>query len=309
MHNPIIKHTKHLQQLVIKSKTQPNTAIYLLENNVRTPLFMLESITRLLCKQNEEGYSKWLKHSKKLEDVFGELDYYNALINENKKINYFSAKEIFYLSNKLNKINEKLNKRLVKKDFYLEWIESLLTSKIDFALTSNKNFIRNLCKSELQKSAYFFAKYPKYFDDMELQVHELRRKLRWISIYTQSFDGLFLYNTSKQVYKWEKEFITKADIASKFNVLPINKAIKNHILINKKGFFALSSVIRQLGNIKDEGLKLHAKNYIEKKLNTIPSATVLKNRNQQKKKLLQQAHSLLKSFFVTHKIHELIIEN
>ncbi len=309
MHNPLIKHAKQLQTLLIKSKTQPSSALYLLENNARTPLFMLESIARILYKQNETLYAKWLKVSKKLEDALGELDYYAYYIKENKTSSYFNVQEINYLAKKHNKALNKLNEKLVDKDYYLDWIDALLKSEINFNTAKEKKFIKELCDKELVKCAEFFSEFTAGFNDMELQVHELRRKLRWVSIYTQSFDGLFAYKTSRAKYKWESEFISKEETISKFNVLPTNKGIKTPIQINKKAFYALSSVIRQLGDIKDQGLKEHSKIYTEEKLDIKANPLTIKKRQDEEAKLLKDAHSLLKSFFETHKIHSLIIES
>lgn len=309
MHNPIIKHAKQLQTLLIKSKTQPSSALYLLENNARTPLFMLESIARILFKQNEIMYAKWLKVSKKLEDCLGTLDYYATYLKENKNVNYFSTEEIAYINKKHNKALNKLNEKLADKDYYLDWVDALLKSEINFNSAENKKFIKELCKKELIKCAEFFNDFTNGFNDMELQVHELRRKLRWISIYAKSFDGLFAYKTSRVAFKWEKEFISKLETTSKFNVLPIEKSIKVPIQLNKKAFYALSSVIRQLGDIKDQGLKAHTKKYTEEKLKIKANPLAIKKRLDEEAKLLKDAHVLLKSFFETHKIHLLIIEN
>lgn len=122
-------------------------------------------------------------------------------------------------------------------------------SNIDFDVTEPKNTTKllELIQTEVGKCAEFFYSHEE-FTDMEAHVHEMRRKLRWISIYAQSLSGLVALYNPRRDYGWESKFITQAEIKSPFNKLPAGDP---KIFMAKKPFLALSFLIRRLGEIKD----------------------------------------------------------
>ena len=168
-------------------------------------------------------------------------------------------------------------------------------------------------KSELIEACEFFNQFPKEFTDMEKQVHELRRKLRWVSIYGESFQGLIVLKEVKEKYLWEKSFITPKEIKNPYNKLPVSKKLNQNLSLNKKSFFALSNVISNLGIIKDKGFRLYLieksirKTNTEKGINSAILASKQLQANFTESTLLAQAHLLLKTYFNKYKIHDLLV--
>ncbi len=313
-HLPFQQYCKQLTAIIKKAKTQSDPSLFLYKNKARTILFMMESILRVSNKLFEDKeIAHWRIIVKKMEDALGEIDVYIVLLSDFSKLETINVKQLEYISHKLDKSVDKLNKKLKKHDFYLEDIKLMNAGfKINF---NDKNMVLQLheeIRSELKESCDFFNQFPKGFTDMEDQVHELRRKLRWISIYGESFQGLIALESTKEKYKWEKEFITKEELKNPFNKLPVKKNLNQYILFNKKAFYAMSYVIGNLGAIKDNCFRLI---YLEKsihKTNTEKgiNSSILAHKQLNVKythdSLLKEAHMLLKLYFNKYKIHEIL---
>ncbi len=148
---------------------------------------------------------------------------------------------------------------------------------------------------------------------MELHVHELRRNLRWISIYAQSLRGIVVLKDSQVKYHWEKDFVPESAAGSPYNKLPIKKGLKHYTFFNKKAFCALTFVIEELGKIKDEGLEIESlAKAIEKTVHyrsnsSTKLAVKALGSDQTLKQLLEKAHKLMYAFFVTHQIPKALI--
>ncbi|MBA2611006.1 MAG: hypothetical protein H0U95_03480 [Bacteroidetes bacterium] len=311
-HFPFQLFCKQLTDIFKKAKTNSNPAMFLYKNKARMQLFMAESILRVSNKLFEDKeIIEWHATIKKLEDYLGEIDHYLVLSADFSKLKTVQMPQLKYISDKLEKAVDKLNKKLIKHDFYLADLKKMNEGfKINF---NDKKLILKLqeeIRSELKESCDFFDQYPKAFTDMEEQVHELRRKLRWISIYGESFQGLIVLKETKEKYPWEKEFITKNEVINPFNKLPVKKNLVSHITFNKKAFYALSYVIENIGKIKDKGLSLEAleksvrKTSHEKNGESVKVATKQLNANYTHDSLLKEAHALLKSYFKKYKLHE-----
>jgi len=68
-----------LQTLLAKAAKQKNPALWLYQNNARTPLFMLEGLAKMYSGiHNNKKFTKLKEHFKFLEDVLGAIDYYDA---------------------------------------------------------------------------------------------------------------------------------------------------------------------------------------------------------------------------------------
>ena len=313
-HLPFQQYCKQLTAIYKKAKTQSNPALFLYKNKARTILFMMESVLRISNKLFEDKeITEWRDTVKKMEDALGEIDVYIVLLSDFSKLETVKVQQLEYISHKLDKSVDKFNKKLSKHDFYMEDIKKMSAGfKINF---NDKNMVLQLheeIRSELKESYDFFNRFPKGFTDMEDQVHELRRKLRWISIYGESFQGLIALNPTKETYKWEKEFITKEELKNPFNKLPVKKNLNQYILFNKKAFYAMSFVIGNLGVIKDNCFRLMYleksihKTSTEKGVNSYILAHKQLNVKYTHASLLKEAHVLLKLYFNKYKIHEIL---
>lgn len=316
--------TKHLAlqnpgsqilELLQKSISQTNPAWFLYKSEVRTPLFLAESLTRLL-EQLPHGKEmlKAGKKIKKLEDSLGAIEDYDShylLFSKNKNIKKEEAD--YFFEKRENAVN-KLNEKLIKKDFYQELYHRLSgPHSPDF---DNKLLLKNiklLIAKEWKDCFGFYEQHKSGFDSMEDQVHEMRRKLRWISIYAQSLDGSIVLDVDKKKYPWEKKFITAAEIKSPYNIIPVKKDLEGYIHFNKKAFLALSFVVNSLGEIKDKGLQLEYLTRSIRKTLDLPKEKAQEMATKQlgikysESDLFKEAENLLHSFFIKYKIHDLLL--
>lgn len=257
--NPFLFYSKQLQTLLTKASKQKNPALWLYTNDARTPLFMLEGLTRLHNKAfDEKLFDKWNKRFKKLEDLFGEIDQYLALEKElraNKKV---SIEVLKYFNVNANNFISKCNQRLSEK----EWLNNKLLSfdekLCEFSVDYNKEYIEELTFSlidEIDAILSFCEKCEYQFTKLEEQVHELRRKLRWLSIYAQALQGLIQLKKSPKKSKYQLNYFKKDVLNSPYNKLPSKPKNTAIIEFDTDSFFALSWLIKELGKLKDDGLK------------------------------------------------------
>lgn len=304
-------HLSELENLLLQSQSQKDPAYWLYLNKARVSLFMLEALTRLLAKTTGDTFAKsWSKFFKKLEDTLGGIDYYDVLIREFSANKTIKKAQVDYLLKKRDKSLSEFNKKLERKEFYIQKLNGFRDGlPVDF---KNKALLINLheqIKTEILLAEEFFNQHENGFTNFEEEVHEVRRKLRWISIYSISLGGLVILKDTKTKYPWEKEFITKTETQSKYNKLPVKKGLVYYIPFNKKAFFALSHVIDKLGIIKDKGLAIEAiAKSLEKTQDKKHSGLKIHTARGLKQKeseniLLKQAYDLLNRFFAKYKIH------
>lgn len=243
---------------LLKFGRTKNKAEAFYAKNARGSFFMLEGIARLnKLAFDDKAAGDWQKLFKKFEDLLGEVDYYDVIYKELVALKLTDKALLDYFEHKKNKTFKKLEKLIEKKEI-LECLPEA-EKALAFDNTSGKTtLIRNAFQQEIASIMSFMDNYHSKgrFDDMELQVHELRRRLRWLSIYAQAYGGLFILEKSPEKFKWEKIYVTPEAKKSPYNVLPINKTIKHRIELNKTVFYALSTLIKELGQYKDEGLTI-----------------------------------------------------
>ena len=73
----------------------------------------------------------------------------------------------------------------------------------------------NICASKFINQKDF------HFTNVEKDLHEFRRMIRWLSIYPQALRGCIQLNQSKSVTaKFLSKYLTKAITGSAYNVMP-----------------------------------------------------------------------------------------
>ncbi len=313
-HLPLQLYTRQLTKLFRQSSRSPNPALFLYRHKARGPLFMAESITRLLCEiHNDKPVEKALHTFKKLEDLLGKID------DDRHFVEYFSKRKkvdkacIAYYGEKRDKIYDKLNKKLRKNDFYLDDFKKFEDSlEIDFNKPGLVLKLQAQIKKDLEAAYIFYKQYPGRFTDMSSQVHELRRKLRWMSIYSQSLQGLIILKPGHAKYKWPKAIVSNAR-KSPYNKLPGGKNLRRHIVYDQQTFYALNFVVDRLGRIKDKGMEIEAlakaikKTCRHKSHHAEALAIQQLQVNYTMESMLKQAHSLMKDFFMAHKGHKKLV--
>jgi hypothetical protein len=171
-----------------------------------------------------------------------------------KTLNHFLEKENWIGKHK--KRVEKIIKKLDKIDWPDEEDDTLELLHIYTYYINKIN--QNYKKSDLT------------FKDIEADVHELRRELRWLSIYPQALRGLMQLKEDNEPQDFFKKYLTPEIVNSPYNVMPDGSALQNHILINKNYFYALSWMIDALGTLKDSGLTVMA---LEESLHSVYKIT------------------------------------
>jgi hypothetical protein len=313
--NPYSTYRAKFLHLLDSCRSEKNPALWLYENNARVTLFMLESIARIWCRTfNDEITHKWLKTFKKLEDLLGEIDNYDTFFKMLSKNKAVTKTQKEYFEKKRDKSLEKLNKTLLEKDFFKKFM--IGCSKPGVLNFNAKNVLVKIekeIKNEIAECGKFFANNADNFNDMELQVHELRRKLRWISIYAQSLRGIIILKEPYVNYNWEKEFVTESAKNSAYNKLPLKKGLKHYIIFNRKAFCALTFVIEELAKIKDKGLLIEALARAIDKTMPYRNSSALKSANKALKsditvkQLLEKARKLLYKFFIANQTHMALV--
>ena len=255
-----------LQELLIKSSRQKNPALWLYQHNARTPLFMLEALAKLYAGiHNKKKFTKLKEQFKSLEDAIGAIDYYDSFAKEfisNKKIpaaitNYIQAQS----REKIQSLNEMLKEKewLSKDNNRIQKIRKKL-SKADWQNEKeDSNSIQQYYITAINKILEFINRKDFHFVNVEDDVHELRRKIRWLSIYPQALRGVIQLSKSKTATpKYLTKYLTVSITGSKYNIMPDAGDQKYFLLFDKNRFYALSWMIAELGNLKDGGLKVEA---------------------------------------------------
>jgi len=254
-----------LAELLRNAEATENPAPYLFSNGARDLLFRLEALSRIYKGlHNKKLFDNLNEDFKELEDAMGEIDYFDAFEKEFLKIKTLPPAFINYFIEGRNTAQEKLNKIIRKKKWIsgksgkLGEIESSLSGVDWIDADAERKAIGEFLVDQIDK---FISKYDKgklHFNDIEEGVHEFRRKLRWFSIYAASLDGLIQLKISASPDEDLKKYLQPEILNSPYNVLP-EASIKIHpIFIQDQYFYALSWVISETGNLKDEGLRNEA---------------------------------------------------
>jgi hypothetical protein len=258
--NPFLFYSKQLEALLAKAAEQKNPALWLHKNDARTPLFMLEALTRLHSKAfDEKLFDRWNIRFKKLEDLFGEIEQYLTLENE-LKLNKKVSKEVLkYFSVTANNFVVKCNQRLREKNWFNNKLKSFDYKLSEFDVEYNQEYLDELkytMADEIEAIINFAKKSNYHFTKVEEEVHELRRKLRWLSIYAHALNGLIQLKKSNKKTKFKLNYYTKEILNSPFNKLPLRPKNTAVITFDEDAFLALSWMINELGVLKDNALKI-----------------------------------------------------
>ena len=252
-----------ITELMNNAREQKDPAMWLFSNNARTPFFMLESLAKIYEEiLNSKKIGKQKEHFKLVEDFLGQIDYYNSLSLAYADNNKIPADCREYFKREINKVAAKTNEMLLEKG----WLSAdnrriiKITSKLKEAdwLKPGKEVeaICNFYKKSIDSICRFAVKTGYRFDNVEEDVHELRRKLRWLSIYPQALQGAVQYAPETRAAGHLGKYLTDEIINSPFNRLPAAGINNYFLLLNKNCFLALSWMIAELGKLKDEGLLL-----------------------------------------------------
>lgn len=285
-------HVKSLLALLKQAKTSKHPALVLYQKGARNTLFKLEAICRLQYGiTKNKKYDKWKVRFKLLEDAIGKIDFFDASIKQLSKaakasLNITIAEQ--QLADHLTVLDDiVIAKKWVNND--LEKFTKLLSKT---AVPINATYVQEISAyftKSVASTVLFLNSLNGKLSLIEEHVHELRRKLRWLSIYVQCYPGVFYYYKDAKMPAWAKPYCTKAIINSPFNALAAKSRNTAHIALNYYSFMALSYIIQELGTLKDAGLAAHFKQTYQKKATKGTTASM-------EKQLLAKANTLMANF-------------
>jgi hypothetical protein len=252
-----------IETLVQTANTQENPALWLFLNDMRTPFFMLEGLAKLYAKfHNEKPFTKLKEAFKMLEDALGAIDYYAAFAKEFATNPIIPTSITAFLDQKAQEKVKVLNTILKKEG----WLDGKAVKKIRSTLEKldwldeeqETNLLSSFYKKQIQKNEEFVQETGFVFDNVEEDVHELRRRLRWLSIYPQALQGAVKLKKTSPTPSHLKKYLTPEIINSVFNKFPVSDTQSHFLVLNESYFLSLSWLISALGKLKDKGLKIEA---------------------------------------------------
>jgi len=248
--------------LLTDAAKQSNQAMWLFLNDLRTPIFMLEALARIYTKvYDSKDLEKCKEQFKALEDALGAVDYYAAFAKELAGNTKIPAAVITYLKEQTDKKVKELNTILKDENWlngkYLDKIYDTINDTNWKEEEKEVNDIKEFYIKAIKKVEEFVTETGYKFDNVEEDVHELRRKLRWLSIYPQALQGVFQYKKSNTKPNPNlQKYLTDAIVKLPYNIMPATIGVKSPLHISKNYFLALSWKIAELGKLKDEGLRV-----------------------------------------------------
>jgi len=317
-----------LQALLTKAEKQKNPGLWLYQNDARTPLFRLEGLAKLYAGlHDKKKFYKLKEHFKLLEDTLGAIDYYDSFAKEFGDNPNIPETVTGYLHAQSREKIQSLNEALKEN----EWIgaEKSRVAKIKKKLgeidwqksSAEIKSIRNFYYDAISEIVAFTGKTNFHFSNVEADVHELRRKLRWLSIYPHALRGAIQLTSSrlkngklKPVPKYLEKYLTPEIISSPFHKLPDAGDNKNFLLLEQNYFYALSWMIDQLGKLKDSGLRLVAIREALQQHSSITESEALQKAKEyiggdqpDLQQLLVKADGICKIYFKEQGLQKLVI--
>ncbi|UEG48731.1 hypothetical protein LK994_08785 [Ferruginibacter lapsinanis] len=306
--------------LIAKASKQKNPALWLYQNNARTPVFMLEGLSKLYIDIHDKKKFTALKEQfKLLEDGFGQIDYYDAFAKEFAKNKKIPTVVTNYLQAQTREKIQHLNELLIEENWLT--LENNRISKIQKKLSSadwlkeKKDIIaiNKFYGKAIYEIVEFVHSTKFHFDNVEADVHELRRKLRWLSIYPQALRGSIQLVKPIQSPTHLTKYLTKEITSSPFNTMPDAGDNNCFLLLNQHYFYALSWMIAELGKIKDNGLRVIAIKEALQQTSPITEAEAYKKAYQflgtkqpKLQTLLDNAETICKTYFTEMNLEHLV---
>lgn len=254
-----------LEDLLTKARGTENPALYLYQNDVRTKLFMLEGLSKLYAGlHNKKRFTYAMEYFKSLEDLFGAIDHYEGIAKDFLKDDEMPSTLRMFAEEKKQQMLENANLVLLKKKWTVPdlYRTKKIRSKIKKADWQNPEeeveSIKAFYKKSIDNVTEFYLETGTEFNDIELQVHDLRRKLRWLSIYPQALRGCVQFIDNGIDTPEIDKYLTPEIVNSPFNIMPSAGTNQFFVFVEKNYFLALSYVINALGKIKDQGLRIMA---------------------------------------------------
>ncbi len=238
-------------------------ALTLYQSSARQWLFYLQSLCRIYRDvQDKKPFKALSAPIKALEDQLGAVDYWDGWLKDAAAQKDFP--EVLHTALERHKADE-LSKlqTLLDADEWLHGdfprIRTMMKelAEVDWhKATKDRRKVAEFIAAELEEIEDDYGAGEFDFEELELGVHEFRRKLRWLSIYAQSLEGLIQLRPAGRIDAALQPYMTKAVVESRYNVVPAAATGIEPLYFSAPRFYALSWIIAEIGTIKDDGLKI-----------------------------------------------------
>lgn len=254
-----------LEALLKQAAREKNPGLWLYINDARTPIFMLEGLAKLYAGlHNKKRFSKIKEDLKLLEDALGSIDYYDSFAKEFVNDTNIPAEVTDYVQGQAREKIQYLNELLIERNWIGENADRIkkIRKKLIGAdwLKDDKELIviAGFYKDSIERILSQVAKSNYKLTEIETQVHELRRKLRWLSIYPRALQGAIQLTDNDIHDEYLNKYLTPEIKNSPFNQMPEAGVNQRFLMLEKNYFLALSWMIAALGKLKDNGLRIIA---------------------------------------------------
>ena len=308
-----------IEALVQTANTQQNPALWLFLHDMRTPFFMLEGLAKLYANfHNEKPFTKLKETFKILEDALGAIDYYATFAKEFAANSTIPSSVTAFLDQKTRE-KVKVFNTILKNEGWLDGkavkkIRSTL-EKLDWLEEEHETtLLYAFYKKQVKKSVEFVQETGFVFDNVEEDVHELRRRLRWLSIYPQALQGAVKLEKMSPIPSHLEKYLTPEIVTSVFNKFPISETQSHFLVLNESYFLSLSWLISALGKLKDKGLKIEALQHALQETALLNDTAALNEAYKllgtdypNMDTLLAEASTMVKQYFEENNLKHLIV--
>jgi len=255
------KALQEITKIALEAEKDENPTLHFFQNKARDYFFDLEAICRILRKtlKNNDKASDLRDVFKVAEDALGQYDFILFIHDSFSSVKNLSTPFIEKIKLSEKKAQVEL-KQFLKTNHWLPYSESNIKEyeeQLNDLLDTDyekfrSDFIDYLSKS-LLKVDLEYRKGELDPHQLEEGVHEIRRKIRWISIYAKVSGGAIQCIESKSPDQQLMKYKTASVMNSPFIKLPENTEKIQTINFRFENYIALSWMIDKLGELKDQG--------------------------------------------------------
>lgn len=233
----------------------------ILEHDIRRSFFRLQALSKMLADQSPQFFSKQRSFFKSIEDSIGKAALAQSLreaaekIKEPQLVDFFKKQEVSAKEAMVVQLNEaglldqpesvikKMNKGFAKKG---HWEVGKSERKLlvlllqDSAIRLHQDVKNNLFDNS----------------DIELGLHELRRRLRWILLQVDALKGVVEIRNNRKVSKevqiWFDELRRKKPDILKVKYLNMDPAkVEKAVRVPSYEMAIINSLVEKIGDSKD----------------------------------------------------------
>jgi hypothetical protein len=241
----------------------PNQMIDLiLSDDGRVVFFRLQSLSRLFDDRGSAFFGEFRAVFKSGEDAIGAVDLAKNLkktaetLGDAELVAFF-AKQESDARVELTQTLETLGLLRSHRVAIAKWKQALSADRSVWGSGPEDKVYLISSMMEYAKDLQKKSEKLKFdHDDIEQGLHELRRRIRWVTISIQALDGLVAYSEAApmapKVSEWFAEILKiNPDVLNSKYVKLSEPRVPNPILVPRKEFALLSQIVTSIGTKKD----------------------------------------------------------